>query len=438
MSNLIVSYLFPPSHDISGIVVAKRIITDDEKVDVLTTIENSSEDLFSCLVNEYVDERFVVNVNFPRDSPKAIKEFVDNSFKIINKDYKTIFSRSWSLANHFFAFEYKLRHPDIFWRAEFSDPLLHDINNTVNKKAIHKIDDPGYFDRINEKILEKGFPKLENLSSTFFTAEYLTFLFADEIIFTNENQREVMISQFRIDVREIVMEKSIISPHPTLPQEYYHKSKTKVSLDDEFINLAYFGDYYYGKRHFEAIFFALESLNHKFKNKIRFYIFISNEKLLRDLTKNLDFSKNIFIKKPLDYLDFLNASTNFNVLIVNDSITDDVWSKNPYLPSKLSDYNGSGSDIWAISEEGSALDKLNIKYKSRIDDYCSNVDVLVKILDDYGFDDKNFSVSSDYFEKRLTYLNQLIERYYNISKLEKSKNTDSKESLVKKVINKLH
>ena len=69
-------------------------------------------------------------------------------------------------------------------------------------------------------------------------------------------------------------------------------------------------------------------------------------------------SENIIIKKPLDYLTFLNASTKFDILLVNDVSTIGNWEKNPYLPSKLSDYLGASCDIWAITEKGSVLDSL--------------------------------------------------------------------------------
>ena len=426
---LVISYSFPPSGDISGIVMAKRIIAEDKRADVLTCDNDSAEDLFTSVVGKYIENRYTVSVNLKRDLPEAVKEFIDKSWEVISGEYKTVTSRSWALSNHFFAFEYKLKHPGTFWRAEFSDPLLYNVENKVNLKDKYKIDDEDYFKKINREIENLGYEPLDNSSSVFLTAEYLTFLFADEIVFTNKNQRDLMVKQFPVDVKDMVYLKSKISPHPTLPHEFYSLKKSDIKLDDDYINLAYFGDYYYGKRHFEGLFYALESLNHRFKDKIRLYIFISNKKLLKDLTDGLDFGENIFIKTPLDYLEFLNASTLFDVLIVNDLDTDGVWPENPYLPSKISDYLGSGRDIWAISEKNSPLSKIDVKYKSDIHDYTSNIDALVKILKDKGFDDENWSSSDDYFEKRLTYLNKLLEKSYARKSRKKSKKKKSKQKL---------
>ena len=419
-TELVISYYFPPSDNISGIVLSKRIINNNKQVDVITTSHGES------FVDEYVKNRFVVDINHTKDSPKAIFEFIDKSMDIIDNEYESVVSRSWEMSNHFLALEYKFKNPDTYWKAEFSDPLLHDIDNKINTKKKHKIDDKEFFSHVNRKIQELGdFPLLENLSSTFFTIEYLTFLFADEIVFTNANQRDLMLKQFPIDLTDYVFKKSTISPHPSLPGQYYYKRKSDVELDSECINIAYFGEWYYGKRHFESIFYALDSLNHKFKDKIRFYIFISNEKLLNDLKV----SDNIIVKKPLDYLTFLNATTKFDILLVNDLSTKDSWQLNPYLPSKVSDYMGSTSDIWAITEKGSSLDLMDLKYKSDIYDYSTSADVLVQILEDRGFVDNEYTLNDDYYVKRLTYLNELLEKSYNKNENLKKENRQMKNKI---------
>lgn len=419
-TELVISYYFPPSDNISGIVLSKRIINNNKQVDVITTSHGES------FVDEYVKNRFVVDINHTKDSPKAIFEFIDKSMDIIDNEYESVVSRSWEMSNHFLALEYKFKNPDTYWKAEFSDPLLHDIDNKINTKKKHKIDDKEFFSHINREIQELGdFPLLENLSSTFFTIEYLTFLFADEIVFTNANQRDLMLKQFPIDLTDYVFKKSTISPHPSLPGQYYHKSESDVELDSECINIAYFGEWYYGKRHFESIFYALDSLNHKFKDKIRFYIFISNEKLLNDLKV----SDNIIVKKPLDYLTFLNATTKFDILLVNDLSTKDSWQLNPYLPSKVSDYMGSTSDIWAITEKGSSLDLMDLKYKSDIYNYSTSADVLVQILEDRGFVDNEYTLNDDYYVKRLTYLNELLEKSYNKNENLKKENRQMKNKI---------
>ena len=55
----------------------------------------------------------------------------------------------------------------------------------------------------------------------------------------------------------------------------------------------------------------------------------------------------------LPFLEFLNLTTQFDVLVVNDAATEAHHGVNPYLPSKVADYVGSGTPVWAICEEGS-------------------------------------------------------------------------------------
>ena len=186
-----------------------------------------------------------------------------------------------------------------------------------------------------------------------------------------------------------------------------------IDLDDDCINIAYFGNDYYSQRHFESLFYAYDSLVHKYKDKIKFYFFLSNDKLFRLFIKDLEIVNNIIIKKPIDYLEFLNACNKFDVLLVNDVITNYSFEFNPYLPSKLADYLGSSSDIWAICESGSILGGVDCRYKSDIHDYDSSREVLLKLLNDYNLSDENFEFNSGYVDYRLTILNELVEEEYN-------------------------
>ena len=296
------------------------------------------------------------------------------------------------------------------------DELIYVITDKTkgifNKKMV--VDDEGYIGKLNDEINifnqknNTSFPLIENKSSAYFIAEYLVYLFADKVIFTNANQRETMLGQFPVDVYDFVIDKSEIKRHPTLQSRYYHIKESDIDLNDEYINVAYFGTDYYGKRHFEALFYALESLNHRFKDKIRLHLYINDKKLIKRLISTLSVKDNIIVRKPLDYLSFLNATTKFDVLIVNDVITKGNFEINPYLPSKLSDYLGSSRDVWALCEMGSTLSVADVRYKSDINDFESCGETLVQILHDRGFVDDDYSFD-EYYNRRLTFLNELYE-----------------------------
>ncbi len=417
---LATSFFFPPSRDVAGMVLAKRYILKGKKFDVIQSASKGDCDWeFKALLDEYLNEQILIDVDCSPNFTECIFEFVDKSMHELDKrpSYKKISTRVWKIANNFLALEYKFRHPDVYWQAEFSDPIIYDI---YNKKRVAKddkrIDDEAYIEKLNQFILDlnsrkgRDFKTVVKSVDVYFLVEYITFLFADEIVFTNENQRDFMLKSFPDDVKDFVLHKSVIKPHPILPYEYYTIKDYKENLDSSMINIAYFGNIY-SKRHFEVIYHAFEVLNHKFKSKLQFYFYLNDKPLVERLTEGLEISDNIHLKGTVDHLDYLNLTTKFDVLIVNDLITSGCFEANPYLPSKLSEYLGSGSDIWAIYERGSSLEKAEVKYKSDIHDFTSNIDVLVRILDDYSYGDDAYTVkdSFEYFHSRLTQLNIIID-----------------------------
>lgn len=429
-NELYISCLFPPSDNISGITVLKRIIENKKQVDVLHADSNSDINLaLSNEADKFIKNRFIMELNCNFDWAECIFDVIDEAISLINHDYEKVYSRSWLMANHFIALEYKFLSPDVFWQAEFSDPLIYDLSNNVKTYKEMIIDNIEYVEKINAHIddyndkFNTDFPLIENKTSLFFICEYLTYLFADKIIFTNENQREIMLNQFPIEIKQHVINKTEIKPHPTLPEEYYYLHEADIDLDENYINIAYFGNDYYGKRHFESIFYAFENLNHRYLDKVKFYFYLSDEKPLKLLINTLDSSDKFIFKKPLDYLEFLNACTKFDVLLVNDTVTKGDFEINPYLPSKLSDYSGSNSNIWAMYECGSSLSKRNVKYKSEITDFKDCSEELVKILHDFGFVDENYTINDDkdYVYKRLTKLNELYEAEFRRKENFKSK-----------------
>ena len=403
--------LFDKDQVVSKITVYKRILMNGDPVDILQIKGNDDE--LDSLIEGCINEKIALDVNQDIASTNFICECSKNPVELIRNDYSEIYSRSWPIANHHIAFRYKIDNPNVFWNAEFSDPLYLNTSNQYRNSKGQQVSDYGLINEWNNEIekLNGDFPLIEKDDSIYFITEYLIYLFADKITFTNPNQREVMLNRFPIDLKEHVMEKSETKLHPTLGHEFYKIKNIDLNIDAGYINIGYFGNDYYGKRHFENLFYSLESLNHKYKEKIRLHIFLNDISLIERLVNDLDVSSNIFIRKPVEYLEFLNATTQFDVLIVNDLITENVFDKNPYIPSKTSDYLGSGRDIWGICESGSILSSLDIKYKSDIHDYDSSRNVLIQILEDNNYIDNNYSFN-DYFESRLTYLNEIVESDY--------------------------
>lgn len=430
--DLIISFKFPPMTDVSGIVLAKRALLKGNPIDVVhTCIEEPIDDDFNDIIEKLIDHRIMIK-NFEAGKGKkelneTFKNYIKEGLKKLeetNPNYKTITTRSWGVQPNFLALEYKLKHPETEWTAEFSDPIMYDVDNNL-RDVNFKLDNEEYFQRINSEIdkanekLSEGkinlkFEHISKDNNINFLCEYLGYIFADKVRFTNENQREIMLSQFPYDIKDFVMEKSEINPHPTLDEEYYHLKEIDYEIEDDCINIGYFGTYF-GKRNFEPIFYAIENLDDEIKNKIKFHLFTKNGDNLNTLTNNLSISDNIVVNEKVPLLEFLNLSTKLDILLVNDTETKGIFKVNPYRPSKIADYIGSGKDIWGICEKDSIMDSLEeIKYKSYINDFHSARLVINQIVNDFSY---KLNLSSDLMSNEKSgnkeKLNDYFLKHYN-------------------------
>ncbi len=409
---LIISYAFSPTNTATSNTVAKRILTEKKNVDVICGSLNNLDKDYSLenIVNQFLINKIVIDSEFST-SWENIKDFVNKSMETLEV-YDNIYSRANFVHSHFLAIEYKLAHPNSYWRAEFSDPLICAFGKD---KLSPSIGDEEYISRINEK-LNLNLSVNDDINCI---CEYLTFLLCDEIIFTNENQKEVMINTNPYDVKDIVNKKAKISPHPTLDRKYYYAFKTSYNINDNYLNLAYFGDIY-SNRHFEDFINAFDSLNEDIKDKIRLHIFTSSITLFQQVLSSEIYEKTI-LNPSVDYLEFLNLTTKFDVLLVEDSHKGN-FKINPYLPSKLSDYKGSNTSIWGVCEAGSIMDNLELDYKSKLNNTESGKLAIENIIKD-KLNIKNNILNNDinqeeYYHQRLTQLTQKISELINIAQEE--------------------
>ncbi|WP_407453240.1 hypothetical protein [Methanobrevibacter sp.] len=426
VEELYITSRFPPLTDVSGIVFSKRIIDAGKKVDVVCSdIDGDKDEDFNNLINNFIEDKIVIDGIYPVNSIPCIKYFIEEGLKKISelgRKYTKVVSRAWTVESHFLALEYKLQNPDVFWTAEFSDPISLDFNNDFRGNRPFKYNEE-FFSTINEHIsdinkkefgdnVDRYFPEIKNGDELYLLVEYLPYLFADVVRFTNENQRKIMLDSIPIDINDFVLNKSEVLKHPISDNEFYTLRESSYNVNKNYLNFAYFGTYV-GKRHLEYLFKSLEELTDEVRHKIKLHMFVPNPEVLKANVYNLNISRNIEIGGKLPVLEFLNLTTKMDVLIVNDTMTEGVFDINPFLPSKLADYLGSGRDIWIICEKGSVMDSYDVKYKSYINDYESSRDVLGKIIrDKLGQEDVFNVLDSDYYQDRLTNLNNVIHDLY--------------------------
>src|SRR5699024_8057868 len=97
--------------------------------------------------------------------------------------------------------------------------------------------------------------------------------------------------------------------------------------------------------------------NEKFELTFKLHVYTNLDQLEESSIVELQ-QNNVSIHEYLPFTEFLNASTKFDILLISDANTKEDKPVNPYLPSKLSDYLGSGRPIMAITEDTSVMSKM--------------------------------------------------------------------------------
>lgn len=383
--SLVISYCFPPYVDTSACVMAKRLRAEGEIVDVvynnMSKVRDISNDL-NLLVNDLIEQRKIVNTPSTFANWSGIYGFALETLKWATRkqsNYEKIYSRAMWPASHFAAFLVKQANPELKWTAEFSDPILWDIKS---QERYSKLD----LDFINSNVYGKSkeidslLLKYNNNDNLYFWCEILPYVYADKIIFTCTNQRDYMLSMLNDEkIRALVLNKSVISQHPTLTQFYYNLGNASYPIDKGVKNVGYFGAFY-AKRNLDDVVKALQTYKRYGRKDILLHVFTEQIDDALEFVKENNLSDYVRVNKYLEYLDFLKVINVFDCLIVNDSIVKKEKGINPYLPSKLSDYIGSASDIWAIVESDSALSKIkDCKYTTMAGDSDTAIEVLKKI-----------------------------------------------------------
>jgi poly(ribitol-phosphate) beta-N-acetylglucosaminyltransferase len=383
---LVISYNFPPYVCTSGNNMAKLICEKEEIVDVIhNKLERAVDEKLNLIADEFIDKKILLETPYTFNEWNKMKQFCDKGMERINKivktkgEYEEIYSLTLFPASHLLAFEYKIKYPNVKWTAEFDDPIMHDIKGNIRTTSNVDLE---YLGKVNKLLHQQGFPKHEE-GSLIFLCEYLPYVFADELVFCNENQKKFMISEFPYqEIVDIIEKKSRIESHPIPRKGFYNVIESDYELDDNFVNLAYFGSFY-ETRNLNDVFIALYGLNYDIRIKCKVHFFTSDPESFKEQIECIPVNAHIEVNPYVNFFEFLNLTKKFDCLIVNDADTKDYMGVNPYVPSKLSDYLGSGTDIWIIYEEGSVMSKYDVGYKSILNDIKSTRKTLQKIIFDH-------------------------------------------------------
>lgn len=381
---LVCAFNFPPYNDTSSNVAAKRLYEAGEEFDVIhNKMIYPIDDDFNNIIKQLINNDVLLDIP-PWWRWENARTFVKEGMVEINKiceqngEYERVYSRSMQPMSHFLAFAYKIKNPDVEWTAEFSDPLM--INSRGETTYI-KIDEKD-MEKINNIIKEYNHPVVNNDNFIFYS-EYLPFLFADKILFTNQSGMDLMLNTLTVDeIKEDIIKKSEIAPHPIPPKEWYHlKESNYDKIDDKKVNIAYFGKFF-DLRHIYNVFSSFYALDKELQEKTILHLFVQTPDEFQKIVDCTPIKDYIIVNPFSPLLEFLNLTTKFDCLIVNDLKSKGNFERNPFVPSKITDYLGSGTDIWRICEYNSQMTKIETKYISYIENIFSVEETLEKIIKD--------------------------------------------------------
>ncbi|MCK0112127.1 hypothetical protein MWU75_08260 [Ornithinimicrobium sp. F0845] len=384
-TDLVVAYAFAPFADTAAVVAAKRVRQAGRPVDVIQNDMSSQRDSDAALdqiAGDLVRRRAVLPTPTLFSSWKGVQTFVEAGLgRALEWDadgpgYERVYSRAHWVPSHVLAARLKTLRPHLRWTAEFSDPLSVYVDA---KERQSPVGEGALLDELTAAVRAAGFALPGD--NVFTLVETLPYALADELLFTNENQRDLMISRIEDEALAArVRERAVVSPHPTLPPEFYRLTEPEADLDTGRRHIGYFGNFYVN-RSMASVVAGLSALPPDLRDHLRLDVYTSKPETLTSALAGLEESgADLVHARPfVSYLDFLSLSTRMDALLINDAVTSRLFEANPFLPSKWSDYRGSGRPVWGVVEAGSPLSGQPLDYRSPVQHTSAAVQVLAQI-----------------------------------------------------------
>ncbi|MGE5156347.1 MAG: hypothetical protein ACM3JP_02500, partial [Betaproteobacteria bacterium] len=382
--NLAIAFAFPPYVDTSAFVMAKRLRMHGRVVDVVSNAMDRARDVDETaarIAGPFVARQSFLNTPSRFDDWATIEEFalagqdVIRRWEVDQGAYATIYSRAHFAASHFLAALHKLARPSVTWTAEFSDPLSRDIHGRERGRPIAT---GSLLDQLRTGLGRLGLsgPRSQNL---FVWGEELAYRLADELVFTNDNQLNYML-RYCGDrgLAESARAKAVVRPQPSLPPEFYRMVDSGYPIPHDVVNIAYFGKIY-ATRGLDEVLAAVAGAD--LKGRLILHTFTGSPREIAKRASELGIQDSVRANRYKSYLEFLNLTTKFDYLLVNDAASHGRHESNPYLPSKWSDYRGGGRPVWGLIEPGSALSRESLEYSSPLGDIAAARDVLAHMVE---------------------------------------------------------
>lgn len=383
--DLAIVYGFPPFLDTGGFVVSRRFDTRSRAYDVLTqdmSRRRERDDRSLELARRNLGRRMVVREPLATGNWEQVERFCRKGMEMIAAreaeagKYESVYSRSMWIAPSVLGAWYKARNPDTPWTAELSDPLAHRPNGELRPNPLP---DNAILDEIRAAVTSAGRPDWRG--DRFFEAvEWMIYALADRIVFTNENQRDFMLGAYpdqQLAARARTI--SSVEAHPVPDGRLYRIGAGELDLDPTKVNIGYFGNFY-GVRGISDLLAPFAELDPAERTALRLLVFTPDAEGAAAAAGGHPAADVLQVFPARPYFDFLALTRRLDWLVVADARSPDTFPRNPFLPSKLADYRGSGTPIWGITEPGSVLHAQDLDEKSILGDVADGAAALRRIL----------------------------------------------------------
>lgn len=383
--DLVIAFAFPPFADTAAVVAAKRVREAGRPVDVIQNVmsgKRSVDPSLDQIAGDLVRRRAKLRTPTLFSSWKGVPGFTEPGLEQAlewdadGPGYERVYSRAHWVPSHFLAAQFTARRPHVRWTAEFSDPLSLYVDA---RERFTRVQDGPLLQELRDAVRAAGFdPPGDNLFSW---VEALPYALADELVFTNGNQRDLMLGRIADPELEArARERASVRPHPTLPEEFYRLTDPELELAPGRLHIGYFGNFY-ATRGLGTVLTALAALPGDVRDRLTLNVFTSSPADLEAAVTAAGLGRTGVVRaRPfVDYLDFLALSTRMDVLLLNDAVTAGTFAVNPFLPSKWSDYLGSGRPVWGIVEHGSPLSARRLDHRTPVNHVTATMQVLTHL-----------------------------------------------------------
>jgi glycosyltransferase involved in cell wall biosynthesis len=384
--DLVVLCAAPPYTDIGETGLVRRVHAAGVVVDVVSAnlrrvrpADRSAQVVW----REYVDTAYRIRTRPTLDGGwgsiaafcRAGLDYIDEREQTKGR-YRSIRSGSAFPGSHLLAALYKIRHPEVPWVAELSDPPAS-ARRTVGP-------DPDVDEELLTE-LRKGVAVqghvLPEVEDPWALAELLPLALADGIVFADESRRlRALADCTERALVERALARSVVEPHPVPRAELYRAEPSGYELDPDLVHLGYFGART-GTRRPAEVLAALRALDPARRMRLRLHAFVPDGAGFAEHARAVGLEGVVLVNEPLGYLPYLNLTTRLDVLLVSDSRPAGYRDAGPGLPPQYADYAGSGRPIWGIVDPGSELSGRRLAYRSALDDVDGARAVLRRLID---------------------------------------------------------